>query len=55
LLNLGSTLFNTDITRCFGDLAQGVEIRVIRDEPSLLRGTYRVILLRRILNTEANA
>jgi ubiquinone/menaquinone biosynthesis C-methylase UbiE len=45
LLNLGSTLFGTDITRRFGDLAQGTGIRVIRDEPSLLRGTYRVILL----------
>ena len=55
LLNLGSTLFGTDITRRFCDLAQGVEIQVIRDEPSLLRGTYRVILLRRIINTEANA
>ncbi len=55
LLNLGSTLFGTDITRRFGDLAQGVDIRVICDEPSLLRGTYRVILLRRNLNSGANA
>jgi phosphatidylethanolamine/phosphatidyl-N-methylethanolamine N-methyltransferase len=54
LLNLGSTLFGTDITRRFGQLAHDVEIRVICDEPSLLRGTYRVILLRRILNTEVN-
>jgi len=45
LMNLGSTLFGTDITRRFGDLAQGVDIRVICDEPSLLRGMYRVILL----------
>ena len=46
LMNLGSTLFGTDITRRFGDLAQGVDIQVICDEPSLLRGMYRVILLR---------
>lgn len=45
LLNLGSTLFGTDITRRFGDLAQGVAMRVERNEPSLLHGTYRVILL----------
>ena len=45
LLNLGSTLFGTDITRRFGDLARGVEMRVVHDEPSLLHGTYRVILL----------
>lgn len=47
LMNLGSTIFGTDITRRFGDLAQGVDIRVIHDEPSLLRGMYRVILFRR--------
>lgn len=45
LLNLGSTLFGTDITRRFGDLARGVAMRVVHDEPSLLHGTYRVILL----------
>ena len=44
-LNLGSTLFGTDITRRFGDLARGVDIRIVQDEPSLLHGTYRVILL----------
>jgi phosphatidylethanolamine/phosphatidyl-N-methylethanolamine N-methyltransferase len=47
LLNLGSTLFGTDITRRFGDLAKGVDIQVVRDEPSLLHGAYRVILLRK--------
>lgn len=47
LLNLGSTLFGTDITRRFGDLAAGVTLQVLCDEPSLLRGAYRVILLRK--------
>jgi len=45
LLNLGSTLFGTDITRRFGDLVSGANIRVIHNEPSLLHGTYRVILI----------
>jgi ubiquinone/menaquinone biosynthesis C-methylase UbiE len=45
LLNLGSTLFGTDITRRFGDLARGADNRIVQDEPSLLHGTYRVILL----------
>ena len=45
LLNLGSTLFGTDITRRFGRLAEGAGVHVLRDEPSLLRGTYRIILL----------
>jgi ubiquinone/menaquinone biosynthesis C-methylase UbiE len=45
LLNLGSTLFGTDITRRFGDLAQSVNTQIVHDEPSLMHGTYRVILL----------
>ena len=45
LLNLGSTLFGTDITRRFGDLAEGTAVRVVCDEPSLLHGAYRVIFL----------
>lgn len=49
LLNLGSTLFGTDITRRFGDLALGIGVQVINDEPSLLRGAYRVMLIRKIV------
>ena len=45
LLNLGSTLFGTDITRRFGDLATGLGIQVVCHEPSLLNGAYQVILL----------
>ncbi len=45
LLNLGSTIFGTDITRRFGDLARGAGTRLVRDEPSLMNGTYRVILV----------
>jgi len=47
MLNLGSTLFGTDITRRFGKLAEGAGVQVVRDEPSLLGGAYRVILLRK--------
>jgi phosphatidylethanolamine/phosphatidyl-N-methylethanolamine N-methyltransferase len=47
ILNLGSTLFGTDITRRFGDLAAGVGIQVVQDEPSLMKGTYRVMLIRK--------
>jgi ubiquinone/menaquinone biosynthesis C-methylase UbiE len=45
LLNLGATLFGTDITRRFSDLAAGTGCTVIHDEPSLLRGAYRVKLI----------
>lgn len=46
LLNLGSTLFGTDITRRFGELLKGTGAQVIGDESSLMNGTYRVILAR---------
>ena len=46
LFNLITMLFGTDITRRFGDLAAGNRYVKIRDEPSLLRGAYRVILVR---------
>jgi phosphatidylethanolamine/phosphatidyl-N-methylethanolamine N-methyltransferase len=47
LLNMGSTLFGTDITRRFGNLAKGVGIQMVQDEPSLMKGTYRVLLIRK--------
>ena len=49
LLNLGSTLFGTDITRRFGDLSKGAGLQVVCDEPSLLDGAYRVILVKKII------
>jgi phosphatidylethanolamine/phosphatidyl-N-methylethanolamine N-methyltransferase len=47
LLNVFSTLFGTDITRKFEEINASSGWEVIRDEPSLLNGMYRVILLRR--------
>jgi phosphatidylethanolamine/phosphatidyl-N-methylethanolamine N-methyltransferase len=47
VINWFSTLLGTDITRRFGDLSAGAPCTVTRDEPSLLRGTYRVILLQK--------
>lgn len=46
LFNLITMLFGTDITRRFGDLAAGNRCVKIRDKPSLLRGAYRIILVR---------
>jgi len=48
LLNLVTTLIGTDITRRFGDIARGSPCTVVDDAPSLLRGAYRVILVRGI-------
>jgi ubiquinone/menaquinone biosynthesis C-methylase UbiE len=47
LLNFFSTLFGTDVNRRFGEMSHGCGCVVIADEPSLLGGLYRVILLDR--------
>jgi ubiquinone/menaquinone biosynthesis C-methylase UbiE len=46
LLNPLVRIIGTDITRRFGDLTAGCDFEVLLDEPSLLGGAYRVILLR---------
>ena len=45
IINTFSTLFGTDITRRFEDLSAGCALKLVRDEPSLLKGMYRVKLL----------
>ncbi len=47
LMNLFSTRLGTDITRHFSDVLVGCSCKVVRDEPSLLGGMYRVILLQK--------
>ena len=47
LMNFFSTRFGTDITRRFGDMLAGCNCKILRDEPSLLGGMYRVILLQK--------
>jgi phosphatidylethanolamine/phosphatidyl-N-methylethanolamine N-methyltransferase len=49
-INVFSTLLGTDITRRFGDLVAGIGWVVSLDEPSLLRGVYRIILLNKAEN-----
>ena len=44
-VNVFSALLGTDITRSFGQLAQGADCVLDRDVPSLLNGMYRVILI----------
>jgi ubiquinone/menaquinone biosynthesis C-methylase UbiE len=45
IINTFSTLFGTDITRRFEDLSVGCALKLAQDEPSLLKGMYRVKLL----------
>ncbi len=47
LVNVFSTMFGTDITRKFSEIYQGSRSLLIHDQPSLLRGMYRVILLQK--------
>lgn len=48
LANLGSTLVGTDINRRLGDILKGLPVRIVSDEPSILGGMYRVVLLKKI-------
>jgi len=47
LMNYFSTRLGTDITRRFSDVLVGCPCKIVQEEPSLLGGMYRVILLRK--------
>lgn len=47
LLNVITTLLGTDINRRLGGMLAGQPCSVVHDEPSLLGGMYRVVLLSR--------
>jgi phosphatidylethanolamine/phosphatidyl-N-methylethanolamine N-methyltransferase len=46
-LNVPSRLFFTDLTRCLEELVVGSPFRIVRQEPSLLGGQFRIALLER--------
>lgn len=46
-VNVGSRVFGTEVDRRLGDLIAGAPCHVVSDEPSIARGQYRVVLLRR--------
>lgn len=46
LLNKVTSSIGTDINRCFEDFTNGLHINMIKDEPSILGGSYRIILLK---------
>jgi phosphatidylethanolamine/phosphatidyl-N-methylethanolamine N-methyltransferase len=47
LANLGATMLGTDINRRLGDILRGQPCDVVQEEPSLMGGMYRVVLLRK--------
>ena len=46
LVNLVSTSLGTDVTRCLEDIAAAAGGAIASNEPSILRGNYRIALLR---------
>lgn len=46
LANVFATLLGTDINRRLGDIIRGLPCEIMHDEPSVLRGMYRIVLLR---------
>jgi phosphatidylethanolamine/phosphatidyl-N-methylethanolamine N-methyltransferase len=46
LSNVVSTRLGTDLNRRLGDILSGLPCKIVHDEPSILRGMYRVVLLR---------
>lgn len=50
LLQPVAALLGTDINRRLGDIIDPEQVRVVRDEPSLLRGAYRIILVRKLFS-----
>lgn len=46
-MNYFSTRLGTDITRRFSDMLDNCPCKVVQEEPSLLGGVYRIVLLRK--------
>jgi SAM-dependent methyltransferase len=47
-LGLGAAFLGTDINRRLGDMIGQGQVQVVLDEPSLGRGIYRIILIRKL-------
>lgn len=47
LINKFTSLLATDITRYFEDITEGLPVSLIKDEPSMMNGNYRIILLKK--------
>jgi phosphatidylethanolamine/phosphatidyl-N-methylethanolamine N-methyltransferase len=52
LFNLFTMLIGTDITRRLSDLSAGTDARILRDEPALLGGAYRIVLMEKPIGKE---
>ncbi len=45
LFNIFTMLIGTDVTRRLSDLTAGVAFRILQNEPALLGGAYRIVLI----------
>ena len=47
-LNKITSQIGTDINRCFEEIVEGLPISIIKDEPSVPTGNYRIVLLKKM-------
>lgn len=43
--NVLTSFMGTDITRCFDKIVRGVPVKILRENTSLFKGSYKIILL----------
>ena len=48
LLNKATSMIGTDINRRFEEITDGLPICIVKDEPSMFNGNYRIILIKGI-------
>ena len=47
-LNIVTAFIGTDINRRFEEITKGLSVKVLYDEPSVFRGSYRTIVLEKL-------
>lgn len=47
MINKITSLIGTDINRRFGDISDGLQVKIVYNEPSIFSGSYRIILLKK--------
>ncbi|MFZ5946186.1 MAG: class I SAM-dependent methyltransferase [Bacillota bacterium] len=45
IFNILTSLLGTDITRNFEDIIQGIPVKILKQDASLFKGSYKIILL----------
>jgi ubiquinone/menaquinone biosynthesis C-methylase UbiE len=48
IINILTSSVGTDITRCFEEISADLPVKVFKDEASIFRGNYRIIVLKKL-------